>query len=180
MASKRSTAANSLWAACAASDSNVNRWTNRVGSSCRCLDSPSWGFPALSAAGNYLAGEVLGMDDGIIALTSKDGGATVSTHRLAGAGPQSEVISGSVLVDASGNIVLSYLREGIVITIPNSVLVRRSPDGGNTWTPLETVWSGASYPKVVDSAFVAGGTLLAWTTCPDWLIGCEIVEPRGP
>ena len=145
------------------------------------LAKPSFGFPALSAAGSYLAGEVEGLDGAIIALSSKNGGVTIATHRLAGPGTTSGLQNGSVAVDSLGNIVLSYSRTGTVSSVPSTVLVRRSADGGSHWAPFETVFSGPDPVQEIDPAFVAGGTLIIWTSCvnPDGT-NCDIFESRGP
>ena len=145
------------------------------------LTKPSFGFPSLSASGSFLAGEVLGIDGAVIGLSSKNGGATIAGHRLAGPGDVSALSNGSVAVDSSGNIVLTYSRTGSVPSVPSSVLVRRSADGGSHWTPFETVFAGPAQVEEIDAAFVAGGTLLVWTACvdPDGT-NCDIFESRGP
>ena len=145
------------------------------------LAKPSFGFPALSAAGSYLAGEVEGLDGAIIGLSSKNAGATVANHRLAGPGDVSGLQNGSVVVDSAGNIVLTYSRTGSVSSVPSSVLIRRSADGGSHWASFETVFSGPDTVQEVDPAFVAGGTLVVWTSCvnPDGT-NCDIFESRGP
>jgi hypothetical protein len=145
------------------------------------LAKPSFGFPSLSASGSFLAGEVQGIDGAVIGLSSKDGGATIASHRLAGPGDASALSNGSVAVDSSGTIVLTYSRLGSVPSVPSSVLVRRSADGGSHWTPFETVVAGPAQVEEIDAAFVAGGTLLVWTGCvdPDGTI-CDIFESRGP
>jgi hypothetical protein len=86
-----------------------------------------------------------------------------------------------VAVDSSGNIVLTYSRTGSVPSVPSSVLVRRSADGGSHWTPFETVAASSAQVEEIDAAFVAGGTLLVWTACvdPDGT-NCDIFESRGP
>jgi hypothetical protein len=142
---------------------------------------PTFGWPALSAAGSYLAGEVEGLDGAIIGLSSTDGGATVASHRLAGPGTASNLSGGSVAVDSAGRIVLAYSRTGTTPSVPNTVLVRRSSDGGSHWSPFETVFSGGGQVPVVAPTFVAGGTLIVWTSCqnPD-LTACDLFESRGP
>ena len=74
------------------------------------LARPSFGFPALSAAGSYLVGEVQGRDGSVIAFSSKDGGATVANHRLAGPGTVTLVTGMTVAADATGRIVVDYVR----------------------------------------------------------------------
>ncbi|HEY7827224.1 MAG TPA: sialidase family protein [Candidatus Limnocylindrales bacterium] len=145
------------------------------------LAKPSFGFPSLSASGSFLVGEVLGTDGAVIGLSSKDGGGSIASHRLAGPGDASGLSNGSVAVDSSGNIVLTYSRTGSVRSVPSSVLVRRSADGGSHWTPFETVAASSAQVEEIDAAFVAGGTLLVWTACvdPDGT-NCDIFESRGP
>ena len=145
------------------------------------MAKPSFGFPALSAAGAYLAGEIEGIDGAIIALSSRNAGTTVVSHRLAGPGEVSGLQNGGVAVDSLGHIVLTYSRTGSVSSVPSSVLIRRSADGGSHWAPFETVSSGPDPVQEIDPAFVAGGTLVVWTSCvnPDGT-NCDMFESRGP
>ena len=145
------------------------------------LAKPSFGFPALSAAGAYLAGEIEGIDGAIIALSSRNAGTTVVSHRLAGPGEVSGLQNGGVAVNSLGHVVLTYSRTGSVSSVPSSVLIRRSADGGSHWAPFETVSSGPDPVQEIDPAFVAGGTLVVWTSCvnPDGT-NCDIFESRSP
>jgi hypothetical protein len=148
------------------------------------LATPSFGWPALSAAGNILAGEVAGTDGAVIALSSTDGGATVASHRLAGPGSVTLAAVGSVAATAAGVIVFSYVRytPGDGSRLPSSsVLVRRSSDGGTHWTPFETVAFQRTTVNPVDTALVGGQSLLVWTSCSDPALStCDIFESRGP
>ena len=147
------------------------------------LATPSVGWPALSAAGNILAGEVSGSDGAVIALSSTNGGATVASHRLAGPGSATLLASGSVAVTAGGVIVLSYVRfVDTGSSLPSSsILVRRSSDGGTHWTPFETAAVEPATVNPVDTALVDGRTLLVWTSCSGAaLTTCDMFESRGP
>ena len=141
------------------------------------LAKPSFGWPAMSAAGSFLAGEVVGTDGAVIGLSSKDGGATVANHRLAGPGTTTFLSGGSVAVDSAGEIVLAYSRSGPAA----SVLIRRSSDGGSHWSPFETVAAATGQVPEVAPTFVASGTLLVWTSCVDVAFTkCDLFESRGP
>jgi hypothetical protein len=144
------------------------------------LAKPSFGFAALSAAGNYLAGEVEGLDGAIIALSSKDGGATVATHRLAGPGTVTTVANMSVAADAAGQLVVDYVRNDGPNPSPGNILVQRSSDGGDHWQPFETVAAHVPAVQEVVTAFVAGGTLLVWSSCSGAKASiCDMFESRG-
>ena len=145
------------------------------------LAKPSFGFPALSAAGAYLAGEVEATDGSVIALSSKTAGATVAAHRLAGPGSVTTLTNGSVAVDSSGTIVFSYVRNDASGVAPGNILVRRSSDGGDHWMPFETVAAHVPWVQEVATAFVGGKTLVAWTSCSGpTSASCDIFESRGP
>lgn len=145
------------------------------------LAKPSFGFPALSAAGAYLAGEVEATDGSVIALSSKTAGATVAAHRLAGPGSVTTLTNESVAVDSSGTIVFSYVRNDASGVAPGNILVRRSSDGGDHWMPFETVAAHVPWVQEVATAFVGGKTLVAWTSCSGpTSASCDIFESRGP
>ena len=147
------------------------------------LADPSFGWPALSAAGSYLAGEVEAADGSVVAFNSTDAGATVAHHRLAGPGSVTTLTNGSVAADASGAMAFSYVR--VDPTAPPSaastILVRRSSDGGRHWSPFETAAAGQASVTPLDTAFAGGGTLLVWTACADpGSSSCDIFASRGP
>jgi hypothetical protein len=148
------------------------------------LATPSFGWPALSAAGKYLAGEVEATDGSVIALSSTNAGATVASHRLAGPGRVTSLANGSVAVDSTGTIAFSYVRNDPATgpgLPPGSILVRRSSDGGIHWTPFETVVAHVPSVTPVATAFIGGGTLLVWTSCAGpTSSSCDIFDSRGP
>jgi len=144
------------------------------------LAKPSYGFPALSASGKFLAGEVEGLDGAVIGLSSNDAGLTTVSHRLAGGASVSTLLNGSVVVDSAGMIVLTYSRTGTGWSVPSSVLVRRSSDGGSTWAPFETVFASALQVQEIDAVLVGGGTLLVWSSCSPDGTTCDMYESRGP
>ncbi len=148
------------------------------------LAKQSFGWPALRAAGSFLAGEVAASDGSVIALTSKNGGGSIAVHRLAGAGSVTTVGSGSVAVDATGTIAFSYIRNAPSTgpsQPPSTILVERSADGGDHWTPFETVASNVPSVAPVATVFVGGRTLLVWTSCAGTdSTSCDIFSSRGP
>lgn len=170
------------WAALAASGGRVYvAWSPATDPSCDCgvrlvmrrstdggasfelvqtVDSrPQLDFPALAASGaTFLATYTLSEGGRVAIARSVDGGA-MFTRKVVATSGTSWFMHGDVFL-AGDSAYLAYTADN---GTNGRVLLRRSADGGATWTPAEWVATAASVypPSVVGTATAA---LVAWST----------------
>lgn len=142
-----------------------------------------FGWPSLAAAGPYLVGQFTTADGKLRTFSSADRGHHVTTRQIAAPSTTTTVGEGSVALGADGSAVVSYERTGIGsgTSAPlGTLVVRRSSDGGATWSGAQAAASKVSGPGNILTSFTNHGTLLVYGTCTDAaFVTCDLAEVRG-